>query len=135
MLAQSHLLGSASPFVIANVHWKGAKVGATESLPMSTNPRWEGGNANEFKVDVDRRDGDDRYEGSGGKDGVKVVLLHIHKRGVGNFLGEAAVSAESISRLVRGERVTFQLPLEKSASSNMTMRHVQGTITISVQLG
>jgi hypothetical protein len=143
-LAPSHLLGSFEPFVVTQVFWKEVKVGVTNALIYSSNPRWEGASVNEFEVAVGgaraQHEDDSRSENVeetyDNGEGLRVVVLHTHKRGVGNFLGEAYVSHETIAALQSGERTTVQLPLQKSNSlANMSMRHVQGSITITLLMG
>ena len=89
-LVVPHLLGSADPFVVANVFWNGVKVGETETIWYGTaHPAWKNVGRNTFKITISKND-----DVRAGK--LSVEVNHTHRRGAGSFLGVAEVTGQQI---------------------------------------
>ena len=129
-LVLPHLLGSADPFVVANVFWNGVKVGETETIWYGTaHPAWKNVGRNTFKITISKND-----DVKAGK--LSVEVNHTHRRGAGSFLGCAEVTGQQIlgagdgfstvmHRLVR--KPEQHLPRSKQLN-------VQGSVGLKVRL-
>jgi len=129
-LVVPHLLGSADPFVVANVFWNGVKVGETETIWYGTpHPAWKNVGRNTFKITISKND-----DVRAGK--LSVEVNHTHRRGAGSFLGVAEVTGQQIMGAGDSSPTTMHRLLRKPEQHlpRSKQLNVQGSVGLKLRL-
>jgi len=124
-LAPAHLFGTSDPFVVAQVFWNDEKVGETDTIWMTQNPKWEQAN-NSFQCPLWSNESQNQKMGR-----LKVLLYHAHRRGLGHFLGQVEFNFEQLMSMKHGNASYY--PLQRNnKSSKASQKMVQGEIRLAV---
>ena len=125
-LAPAHLFGTSDPFVVAQVFWNDEKVGETDTIWMSQNPKWENSPNSSFQCPLWSTEAQNHKQAR-----LKVLLYHAHRRGLGHFLGQCEFTWEQLVSMKHGTAGYF--PLQKNATATKaSQKMVQGDIRIAV---
>jgi hypothetical protein len=125
-LAPPHLFGTSDPFIVAQVFWNDEKVGETDTIWMSENPKWENNRTNSFQCPLWATESQNAKLAK-----LKVCLYHAHRRGLGHFLGQIELTWSDLQVAKNGKAKFYRLQ-KRTAVNKASQRMVQGEIRVAV---
>ncbi|GMI25463.1 hypothetical protein TrRE_jg11506 [Triparma retinervis] len=125
-LAAPHLFGTADPFIVGQVFWNEEKVGETDTIWLSSTPKWENSKTNSFHCPLWASESQNAKMAR-----LKVCLYHAHRRGLGHFLGQVELTWAELNDLKSGKPKFFSLK-KKLGANKASQRMVQGEVRLAV---
>jgi len=125
-LAAPHLFGTSDPFIVAQVFWNDEKVGETDTVWMTQQPKWENTKTNSFQCPLWGTEPQNTKMAK-----LKVCLYHAHRRGLGHFLGQVELNWKQLQDMKGGAATNIRLQ-KKATANKASQRMVQGEVRVAV---